>query len=385
MNCTTRKGIAWLSLLGIVLASEAQSEQWWRAPLLQATVPLVSGVGNGPHYWNMDESEQFLFATTGYSEGDWGYLFAVDDLRNAEGAAQVTPIASGESRTLAPFSYGLRAGAISDELGRVLSGNAYEGDGRWWAQASLPTDGSVWNRSSTNFPTTVFGISNNVSVHVIWDSADFSHDSAYLYSNDYMWDIIPGESERIWKWEVGDLGRDGMGLTSNAVYMTQVLGIWSLSVYHIGGRDLIYYGGLDHDKSNIIICAFDTVDETEHVLISLPNTSENNAYFGAWNDFEIIQNVKVSGIGTDAMYLYVGDDVGNIRIFRLRAGGKQVGAQVAHLTPARLAAVMGLSALGNCRVLEVTNDGGTAFLSSHGQRSVFVLHSHPVVTMTILR
>ena len=385
MKLTTRKGIAWLGMLCMALACEARAENWWKAPLLKATIPLASGVGNGPHYWNMDESEQFLFATTGYNDGDWGYLFAVDDLRNAEGVSPVAPIASGESRALAPFSYGLRGGAISDDLGRVLSGNAYEGDGRWWGHASLPTDGSAWNRSSTNLPATVFGISNNVSIHVVWDSADFSHDSAYLYSNDYLWDIIPGESERIWKWEVGDLEQDGMGLASNAVYSTQVLGIWSLSVYHIGGRDLIYYGGLDHAKSNIIVCAFDTVDETEHVLLSLPNTLENNAYFGAWNDFEIVQNVKVSGIGSDAMHLHVADDVGNIRIYRLRQGGKQAGGLVAHLTPAMLAGVLGFPALGNCRVLEVTNDGATAFFSMHGQRSVFVLHSHPVAAMLILR
>lgn len=385
MKFSPRKGIVGLGVLAVMLASEGRSEQWWKAPLLQAKVPLNYGTGNGPHYWNMDESEQFLFATTGYVADDWGYLFSVDDLRNAEGVAQVAPIASGKSGDLAPFSYGLRGGAISDERGRVLSGNAYEGDGRWWAQASLPTDGSVWNRSDTNFPTTVFGISNNVSVNVVWDSADFSHDSLYLYSNDYLWDIAPGESERIWKWNVGDLDSDGMGLTSNAVYMTQVLGIWSVSVYNIGGRDLIYYGGLDHNKSNIIICALDTVDETEHVLISLPNNAENNAFYGAWNDFEIIQNVKVSGIGTDAMYLYVGDDVGNIWIYRLRADGKKVGAQVAHITPAALASYMGLTSLGNCRVLEVTNDGEKAFLSTHGQRSVFVLHSHPVAAMLILR
>lgn len=386
MNFTMRNGmIVGLGVISAIMALDGRSEQWWKAPLLQAKVPLNYGEGNGRHYWNMDESEQFLFATTGYSDGDWGYLFAVDDLRSAEGVTNIMPIASADSRPVAPFSYGLRGGAISDERGRVLSGNAYEGDGSWWGQASPPTDGSVWNGSDTNFTTTVFGISNNVSVHVIWDSADFSHDSTYLYSNDYMWDIIPGESERIWKWNVCDLESDGMGLTSNTVYSTQVLGIWSVAVYNIGGRDIVYYGGLDHSKSNIIICALDTADETEHVLISVPNNAENNAFYGKWNDFEIIQNVKVSGIGTSSMYLYVGDDVGNIRIFRLLPSGKQAGAQVAHITPEALASYMGLTSLSSCRVLEVANDGENAFLSTHGQRAVFVLYSRPVVTMMLLR
>ena len=386
MNLLVSRTVLNVGVTAVFLAVPAHAERWWTAPELKARVAFPNAVvGNGPHYWNQDESGTFLFATTGYSRKtiDWGYLYSIDALSAANGqTTNPVPIASGNNVDLAPNSYGLRGGALSDELGLVLSGNAYEGSGAWNSHVSLPTDGTPWTRA---VPRTVFDITNNVSVHVVWDSGDFSHDSQYLYTNDYLWDIVPGESERIWKWEVGNLGQDGMGLASNAVYYTQVLGIWSVNVYHIGGRDLVFYGGLDHAKERIIVCVFDTVDETETVLVDLPNDAEHNPFFGAWNDFEVVQNIKVGGVGLGQMHLYVTYDNGTIMIYNLRADGKSVGAKVRHFAPQDVMDILGVASLGACRVLEVTNDERIAFFASHAQQAVHVLHSHPVSGVVILR
>lgn len=390
MKYNTRIKLALAVIAACVVVHPAQAQRWWTAPVLKARISFPDpGPFNGPHYWNADAGGSLLFVTTGYGHesSEFGYLYEIDAITGSAGeVTNLLPLARGNALDLGPYSYGLRGGAISAERGVVISGNAYEGNkGQYWGHAVLPSTGEAWNRSGTNTPVNVFAVSNDVSVHVVWDSADFSHDGQHLYSNDYLWDVVPGESERIWKWNVGNLAQDGLGLTSNAVYYTQVKGIWSVNVYSIGGRDLIYYGGLDFAESNILVCAFDTVDETEHVLVSIPNTAETNPYYAKSNDFEVLQNVKVSGIAAGRMHLHVTFDDGAIMVYSLRPGGKAAGPKLRHFTPQDVCDILGVGSLWCCRAFEVTDDERFAILASHGQNRIHVIHSHPVETLLMLR
>ncbi len=384
--------LLYVGIAAFMTINSARAARWWTHPEEKARIPHPDGaMFDGPHYWNMDASGSLIFVTTGYDQktSEFGYLYSVEDLVGAEGlTTNILPIAHGQNADLGPYSYGLRGGAISLDLGVVISGNAYEGNNnQFWGHAVLPATGAAWNRTDTNFPQNVFAVSNDVSVHVVWDSADFSHDSKYLYSNDYMWDIIPGETERIWKWNVGDLSVDGLGLTSNAVYSTSVEGIWSVNVYNINGRDLIYYGGIEFAgaETNIIVCVFDTVDEIETVLLRFPNTAETNPLYGKGYYFEVLQNVKVSGVGTDRMHLYITYDDGTIMIYGLKPGGKVIGPKLRHFTAQDICDILGVASLGNCRVFEVTNDERFAIFASHNQNRIHIIHSHPVETMLLLR
>ena len=115
---------------------------WWTDPALQNREAFTGDLS--PHYWTKDESDQFLFVTTssGAARGS-AYLYSIPELVTAHADNVVTPVASVATSTELGVST-LRGGAVSDDLGRVLTGTA---DPATPVYASLPTDGTPWTTS----------------------------------------------------------------------------------------------------------------------------------------------------------------------------------------------------------------------------------------------
>jgi hypothetical protein len=157
------------------------------------------------------------------------------------------------------------------------------------------------------------------------------------------------------------------------VYETSLSYIHDLSVYWIGGKDLVYYGeGIGGGK----VCVFDPSAGAETVLIAsgLPRATPAGD----------IVNVKVGGIGVGQMHLYVQCDDGSLYIYDLAADGKSVGSCVKSFTAAEMQTLLGAT-WSHMRVFEVTDDETHAFFSHHNNNSYQNVQLYVVWTAVDIR
>lgn len=309
---------------------------WWESPVLKYQVDIT--LSEGSHYMNKDESDQWLVVGSVGSASYNTYLFSLPQLRAAPQADEVSPLAVAKATNIGlGLSPGFRGGALSDDLRLYLSG-AYGANG----YAALPAT-APWTAAAA------VGVTNDTGV--IFDSADFSHDSAHLFSNSYG-----SPRNKIWKWNVlGKLAAGGVNLTSNAVIVSSSSRVRSINAYHIGGKDLVYAGEGGNATGEVYVYDFDAGTET--LLVTVPEVSD-------------IMNVKVGGVVAGrkggSMHLYVQFDNGAIYIYRLNAGGKSVGELVRHFTPAQTLAFLGDASTSAMRSFEVSDDETHAFIAHHG-------------------
>lgn len=245
-----------------------QAAPWWDAPALKGQSAAV-GAGNGTHYINMDETGTFMICGAGYVEVDDYPLYKVSDLNGATPFLAPAPVwnAVGEDDA---WTNGLRGGAISHALGRVLSGTAGGAYKNW--NVSLPLSPPLVRDD------TVFAIYNDSGV--VFDSGDFSPDGLTFYSNSYG-----SPRNKIWKWNVLDgLASSGTNLTAAASFDTSAARIRSINVYRIDGSDRVFYGEGGSTSGKVYVYDFDTATET--LLVTATVAAD-------------IMNVKVSGIGLD--------------------------------------------------------------------------------------
>lgn len=309
---------------------------WWESPVLKYQADIA--LQEGSHFMNKDESDQWLVVGSVGSAGYNTYLFSLPELRAARLAAEVAPLTVAKANDIGlGLSPGLRGGALSDDLRLYLSG-AHGANG----YAALPAT-APWTAAAA------VGVTNDTGV--VFDSADFSHDSAYLFSNSYG-----NPRNKIWKWNVlGGLATGGVNLTSNAVINTSLSRIRSINVYHIDGQDLVYAGEGGNQSGKVYVFDFDAATET--LLVTVPEASD-------------IMNVKVGGVVAGrrgaSMHLYVQFDNGAIYIYPLNAGGKSVGALARHFTPEQTLALLGEASTTAMRSFEVSDDETHAFIAHHG-------------------
>ncbi len=332
-----------VATLGLILATGTAFSQceWWQNPALKYKASTgVSAPGAGPHYWNKDEGEQYLFCPVGFLPGDAGVLYSLPALVSATSSAQVVSIVTGSAATLHGGAW--KGGALSDDLGRILTGN---GDSTT-RHASLP----IGNPCAWTKDATVFSITNAGSASTGIDGMAFSHDSLFLYSNLYN---PSSDRNKIRKWTVGNLGAGGIGLTSNATFITSLGRVRNVAVYYINGQDLIYYGeGSGGGK----VCVMDPATGVETVLVNSGLPTGSAAYD--------IMNVKVAGIQSGHKHLYVQMDGGALYIYDLAANGKAAGACVKSFTKTELQGLLGAS-WPNMRAFEVLDNETHAFFSHH--------------------
>ena len=114
-SCSLILSVLFTSAGGHLLAAP-----WWSAPALKG-VSAELGNTSGAHYANLDASGTYLVVGAGYTKNETFALFEVAELDNASQFLAPSPVwrAKGESEA---WDNGLRGGAASLALGRVLSG-----------------------------------------------------------------------------------------------------------------------------------------------------------------------------------------------------------------------------------------------------------------------
>jgi hypothetical protein len=226
----------------------------------------------------------------------------------------------------------LRGGAVSDELGRVLSGTAAGSP----VFASLPTNGTAWTTGS------VAKITNDQNVS--HDSMAFSHDSTKLFSNNYL-----ASRNTVYTWNVGTARR---GRTDPQAVDSTNIARRSLSAITSAARTGLLRRWYGRRARSAIRARNETV-----LLDGLTGGD--------------ITYVKVSGVGTAQSYLYVGAEASatnpSISVYKLAADGKSVTSTVpvaSFAGAALMTDILGVAPNYN-RAFEVTSDGQVGFFGTH--------------------
>lgn len=355
--------------LMLIPASHAQAKLWWESPEVKATVD--TGVNNGgPHYMNKDESDQFLFIHLHSSSDAYpAHLYSIPRLIALYGTTSGVALASAKAPALfgsgtTATTNGWKGGAVSDDLQIAFPGSGIAGGGALYTSlvttnpAWTPGVVGTWETNRTAFRITATG-------DYSFDGPDFSHDSSFLYSNRYQ----SGSRHLITRWAVGNLRTNGLGFTLDKDYATSVTRIRCVSVYYIGGRDLIFYGEGEDSLAARPVYVFDPATETEtRLLTTLERTCGGTG--------DNVMNVKVSGVGTGQMHLYIQCNDGMLFVYELNADGKSVGSLVRTFSVAEMQNFAGVPTGTIFRNFEVTNDGLFAFLI-HGASPTClrILHS----------
>lgn len=326
-SCSLILSVLFTSAGGHLLAAP-----WWSAPALKG-VSAELGNTSGAHYANLDASGTYLVVGAGYTKNETFALFEVAELDNASQFLAPSPVwrAKGESEA---WDNGLRGGAASLALGRVLSG----------------TTGGTYKDWNVSFPLTppvdresnVFAIYNDSGV--IFDSCDFTAEGDILFSNSYA-----APRNRIWRWSVlNGLASSGTNLVALGYFDASATRIRSLNAYRIDSKDYIFYGEGASGSGNVY--CYDFTTDTETLLVAGVMASD-------------IMNVKVSGIGTSQMHLHVQANDRTLQIFELESDLSGVKSQVADFSTAEMDLLLGGS-YSHLRSYEVSNDERYAYLVS---------------------
>lgn len=334
------------------LAGLAGAQPWWANPALKYDEHL-SGIYGAvdPHYMNKDESDQYLAFGTG-SGGGTVYLYSLPALIAGTSSNDVAPIAQGDMTNY--WNTAWKGIAVSDELGRVFTGQT----GTKPDHTSFPVTGP-WVKGENTFNVT------NDPTNVYFDGCDFGHTSEYLFSDVYgSANVNIPKYTSIVKWNVTNLLNNGIGLTTNTVFVTSLTRIRNVSSYFIGGKDLVYYGE-GNEESTIKtkpVCVYDPDLNEAITLVSIDRTGEVIApVSGKYPDVDIM-NVKVGGVGLGQMHLYIQCNDGTLYIYELNADGKSVGELVKRFSSAEIKTLVGEPNLPRVRNFEVTNDEKFAFI-----------------------
>ena len=334
-----------LAICAGFIGNNAFAKPWWSSPVVKYSEN--TGVAYNladPHYMNKDESDQYLFVPLS-SGGGTVQLYSIPALIAATSSNDIAPIAQSVNASTAIWG-SWKGCAVSDDLKIAITGNGNAGNSvRTTFPLSAPWTNNVTVFCSTNNP-------NNLAM----DGCDFSHDSTHLYSDIYT---STGLNSNLVTWSVSYVPGKGIGLTQESVFMTSCTRFRCVNDYYIGGKDLLYYGEgndlLGVKPRNAYV--YDPALGTETLLVSLNRTNEVGKV-GADLD---IMNVKVGGVRSGKMHLYLQCNDGAIYIYNLASDGKTVGALVKSFHHADLQAIFGVD-FPRIRNIEFTDDEEYGFI-----------------------
>lgn len=327
-----------------VLGGSASAKPWWSNPVLKYSENTgIAYSAADPHYMNKDESDQYLYIGMG-SGGGTAFLYSIPALIAGTSSNDVAPVASMVCPSTTVWG-SWKGGAVSDDLKIAITGN---GNAGYSVRTTFPLS-APWVTNVTAFCST------NSPGNQAMDGCDFSHDSAYLFSDVYT----GGVSSNLVTWSVSYTAGSGISLTQAHVFATSATRIRSVNNYFIGGKDLVYYGegndalGVAPRKAWV----FDPALGTETLLVTLDRTGESGKV-GADLD---IMNVKVGGVRSGKMHLYLQCNDGAIFIYNLTADGKSAGTRVKSFYHADMVAIFGTD-FPRMRNIEFTDDEEYAFI-----------------------
>jgi hypothetical protein len=347
------------------------AQPWWSHPSLKYSEDTgISYAAADPHYMNKDESDKYLFVGMS-SSGGTAFLYSIPSLIAGTSSNKVSPIAQLTCPNTSIWG-SWKGGALSDDLNIAITGN---GNAGYSARTTFPLT-APWTTNVTVFCST------NTPGTLAMDGCDFSHTSAYLYSDVYT----GGASSNLVTWSVHYTAGQGVQLTTNTLFTTSATRIRCVNDYYIGGKDLVYYGE-GNDTLGIVprkVWVYDPLLGTETYLLTLDRTGESGV---AAADLDIM-NVKVGGVGLGQMHLVVECNDGAIFIYSLNTDGKSVGELVKSISKTELKAILGVD---NPRVrnIEFTNDEKYLFVThkpisaAAGNALLHVVWTRPTGTLVL--
>lgn len=364
------QGIVLTACFGF-LCGDVSAKPWWSNPVLKYSENTgIAYSAADPHYMNKDENDQYLYMGMG-SGGGTAFLYSIPALIAGTSSNDVAPIASMVCPSTAVWG-SWKGGAVSDDLKIAITGN---GNAGYSVRTTFPLS-APWVTNVTAFCST------NSPSNLAMDGCDFSHTSEFLFSSVYT---SSGPNTNLITWSVGYVPGQGIKLTQAGVFRTSCSRIRCVNDYYIGGKDLVYYGE-GNDLLGVVprkVWVYDAVLSNETELVTLDRTGEAGKV-GADLD---IMNVKVGGVRSGKMHLYVQCNDGAIFIYNLNADGKSAGALVKSFHHADMVALFGVD-FPRMRNIEFTDDEEYCFIvhkpynSSSPPAPLHVLWTPPEMTAT---
>ncbi|HNX33781.1 MAG TPA: hypothetical protein PKM57_04085 [Kiritimatiellia bacterium] len=367
-----RKYVA-LALFGACAVDVAQAKPWFENPVLKATVVSTNVIaGYDPHYMNKSDDDQYLAINWCYSANFPVELFSIPELEGLNGTYTNTMLGSIKVGTLKTWLGSTKSGAtekgvaVSVDRNVLILGDAGTTPTNVLSVTLDAYADQTWS-SGRSFPK----LNANGSANTLgFDGFDFGHAGTYLYSDCYT----SGYRQQILKWTVNTT--DGTTLTLCNVFTNSAsTRIRNVSSYYINSADWVFYGEGDAvtaaNPGAVWYC--DATSGESTLLCTIPNVTSESKYD--------IMNVKISGIGTPNMFLYVQTDLTDLFIYDLTATGSGFTATYRKTVAIDdLLRVMDYTpSTAKYRDLEVSNDGQYMFFITHATlpAKVFVVYSKP--------
>ncbi len=313
------------------------SAAWYDNPSIIKKVPLaVNASGTvDPHFMNKSEDDSLLLVNL-QASGDNAPTVLIDMKALADKSTAVNDVAIRRPVAKPSDGYGAewKGGAVSAKLGIALMGSGLSSE-----TCALTTGDGKWVKGIGLLPLST---SNGMKT----DGLDFSADSSFVYSTEYG----GGDRGKIAQWTYDKTsGR----LVFVKDFKTSLTRIRNISVYTVGGKELVYCGEGTGTSTAAKVVAIDVSGDT------WTETVVSSGIAGLTGD---ITNVKLSNENDADPMMYVLCDSGKLAVCRLASDGLSVSETVKTFDAAALHALAGGTTTAKFRNFEVTKDGQTAFL-----------------------
>ncbi len=327
-----------LATLVSTAACLSASAAWYDDPSIVKKVPLaVNASGTvDPHFMNKSEDDSLLLVNL-QASGDNAPTVLIDMKALADKSTAVKDIAIRQPVAKPSEGYGAewKGGAVSAKLGIALMGSGLSSE-----TCAIATDGDgKWVKGVGLLPLST---SNGMKT----DGLDFSADSSFVYSTEYD----GGDRGKIAQWTY-DKANGRLVFVKD--FKTSLTRIRNISVYTVGGKELVYCGEGTGTSAAAKVIAIDVSGDT------WTETVVSSGIAGLTGD---ITNVKLSNEDETNPVMYVLCDSGKFAVCRLASDGLSVSETVKTFDAAALHALAGGTTTAKFRNFEVTKDGKTAFL-----------------------
>ena len=323
--------------IAIAMIAAPASAAWYDSPSIVKKVPLaVNASGTvDPHFMNKSEDDSLLLVNL-QASGDNAPTVLIDMKALADKSTAVNDVTIRRPVAKPSEGYGAewKGGAVSAKLGIALMGGGLSSE-----TCALTTGDGKWVKGIGLLPLST---SNGMKT----DGLDFSADSSFVYSTEYG----GGDRGKIAQWTYDKAsGR----LVFVKDFKTSLTRIRNISVYTVGGKELVYCGEGDGASAAAKVVAIDVSGDT------WTETAVSSDIAGLTGD---ITNVKLSNENDANPVMYVLCDSGKLAVCRLASDGLSVSETVKTFDAAALHALAGGTTTAKFRNFEVAKDGKTAFL-----------------------
>lgn len=321
---SVRKSMA-LAILGLCFVQGATATPWFENPQLKGKLfetNAPAATSKDSHYMNKSEDDQYLGVVFQSSNVNGpACLYRMADLEAINGiTSNSIYLASVMPDELSRQGYtgyvGLFKGCALD----VAHNRMFVGDGGSAACTALAGFfmTNIYNRAWCytnigNHAATAYSVKkDNVCT---MDGIDFGHNGEYLYSDVY-WGADAGTRTNLLQWTVGA----DNSLTLTKKWYSNVVRVRCVNSYYINGQDWLFYGegGATAASGTLGKVYVANPSTGVNTLLCTLTDIDSSLAIGEPDD---IMNVKLSGVGSAQMYMYVQLNAGPLFIYKLSFTG----------------------------------------------------------------